>query len=78
MKTWFTDILKGLVAHPDDLLIDEKTDELGILFTVSAHNDDIGVLIGRKGEHVNALRCLLRVRGHLDDMKVSLKINSPE
>ena len=74
MKTWLLKILEGIVQYPDDIVIVEKEDERGILFTVSANKEDIGVLIGRKGEHVNALRVLLRVRGHLEDVKAGLKI----
>ena len=74
MKAWLTTVLEGLVQYPDDIVIDEKTDERGILFTVSANKEDVGVLIGRKGEHVNALRILLRVRGHMEDIKAGLKI----
>jgi len=75
MKDWLTNILEGLVTHPDDIAIEEKTDERGILFTVSVNKEDMGVLIGRKGEHITALRMLLRIRGHIEDVKAGLKIS---
>lgn len=74
MKAWLTHVLEGLSTHPEDIVIEEKTDDMGILFTVTAHKDDVGVFIGRGGDHVNAIRVLLRAHGHLKDIKASLKI----
>lgn len=72
---WLKETLDGLVTQPEAMTITEKKDELGILFTVSSTNrKDIGILIGRGGEHVNAIRILLRTYGNLRDVKASLKI----
>lgn len=74
---WLKATLDGLVTDPTAIVIQEKTDEMGILFTISSTNKkDVGILIGRGGEHVNALRVLLRTHGHLHDVKASLKITS--
>ena len=74
IEEWLRHILEGLVDHPEDIVIDTKNDELGVLFTVTAHADDRGKLIGRKGDHVNALRVILRTYGYKQDVKASLKI----
>jgi len=75
-ETWLKHILEGLVSHPDALLIQEKEDEMGTLFTITAHKEDQGMLIGRKGEHVNALRVILRSYGYKVDKKISLKVKA--
>jgi len=77
LKSWLKHILEGMVFEPSLITIEEKTDEMGILFTVSTTSArDAGILIGQKGEHVNALRILLRTVGHLTGVKASLKINT--
>lgn len=75
LTDWLNSVLIGLVSSPDAITIEQKTDEMGVLFTISTTNiKDAGVLIGRKGEHVNALRVLLRTHGHRHDVKASLKV----
>lgn len=78
MKDWLTYVLHGMVSKPELLVIEEKKDDLGILFTVSTTNQrDAGILIGSKGEHINAIRVLLRTCGHLHGVKASIKISTP-
>lgn len=74
LSIWLKDLLEGIVAHPKELVIEEKVDDMGTLFTISSHKEDIGVLIGSKGDHVNAIRVLLRVHGHKHDIKASIKV----
>lgn len=74
LQSWLQTVLIGLVNHPESITITEKTDEQGILLTISTHKEDLGVVIGRKGEHVNSLRTLLRACGHLQGIKASLKV----
>ena len=76
VKSWLEQTLHGLVKHPESIVIEEKTDEMGLLFTISCHKEDTGALIGKGGEHVNALRTLLRVCGHCHDVKASLKVKA--
>lgn len=77
LKPWLKQILDGMVSKPEDLSIEEKNDEMGVLFTIRTINTkDCGLLIGRSGEHINALRVILRTAGHLNGVKASIKIIS--
>ena len=77
LKPWLKSVIEGMITSPEELTIEEKTDELGILFTVKTLNTkDCGLLIGRSGEHINALRVILRTAGHLNGVKASIKIVS--
>jgi len=77
LKSWLKHILEGMVFEPSLITIEEKTDEMGILFTVSTtSNRDTGILIGQKFEHVNALRIILRTAGYSIGVKASLKITT--
>lgn len=75
LENWLTTLLHGLVTYPDQITIDRKTDEMGILFTIfTPDKRDAGNLIGKNGEHANAIRVLFRTHGHLHNVKASLKI----
>jgi uncharacterized protein len=71
-------VVKALVDHPEDVKIDRKMDQMGILLTLSVHKDDMGKVIGRSGATAKAIRTVLRVVGMKNDARVNLKIEEPE
>ncbi len=76
-KIYLEDIVKPLLSHPEDLVIDHTVDTQGILLTITTHGDDMGRLIGKLGTTANALRCILRQYGALHQLHISVKINDP-
>lgn len=70
-------IVKSLVDNPNEVKIDRKVDEMGVLITVDVGKDDMGKIIGRQGATAKALRTLLRVVGMKNNARVNLKINEP-
>lgn len=71
-------VVKGLVDNPDAVKIDRAVDEMGVLLTLDVHPDDMGKVIGKKGNTAKAIRSLLRVFGMKNQARVTLKINEPE
>ncbi len=71
-------IVKSLVDHPEQVKIDRKVDEMGVLMTLDVHPEDMGKIIGRQGNTAKAIRTLLRVVGMKNNARVNLKINEPE
>lgn len=71
-------IVKSLVEHPDDVKIDRKVDEMGVLITVKLNPQDIGQIIGREGSIIRAIRTLVRVIGLKNRARINLKIEEPE
>ena len=71
-------VVRSLVEHPDDVKIDRKVDEMGVLITLTVHSEDMGKIIGRQGNTAKAIRTLLRVIGMKNNARVNLKINEPE
>ena len=76
--TFLRSVLESLIEFPDELQIDVKIDELGILFTVQVGERDMGKLIGKSGQTVKALRTLLRVIGGTTSQRTNLKILEPQ
>lgn len=71
-------IVKQIVNHPEDVKIERKIDEMGVLITLDVNPEDMGMVIGREGATAKALRTLLRVIGAKNNARVNLKINEPE
>lgn len=71
-------VVKALVDNPDDVKINRKVDEMGVLLTLSVNQDDMGKVIGRSGQTAKAIRTILRVVGMKNDARVNLKIEEPE
>ena len=70
-------VVKMLVDHPDDVRVERKIDEMGVLITLDVNPEDMGMVIGREGVTAKALRTLLRVIGARNNARVNLKINEP-
>jgi uncharacterized protein len=70
-------ILGLLVEDKDQLHVEAKTDELGILITVRVSDRDMGKLIGKSGQTIKSIRTLLRVIGGSANQRVNLKVLEP-
>lgn len=70
-------VVKALVDNPEDVKIDRKVDEMGVLMTLEVNPADMGKIIGRQGNTAKAIRTLLRVVGMKFNARVNLKINEP-
>lgn len=70
-------IVQSLVEYPDSVTVDRKTDEMGVLLSVSVDHDDMGRIIGREGETAKALRIIIRVFGMKNNARINVKILEP-
>ena len=67
-------IVKSLVSHPDDVVVDRIIDEKGVLLSLTVHPEDLGRVIGKRGATAQSLRSLLRALGTKNDARYNLKI----
>lgn len=77
-KDFLEYVIKSLVDNPDDVQIDRKVDEMGVLLTLKVNPQNMGQVIGRNGNTAKAIRTLLRVVGMKHNARVNLKIDEPE
>lgn len=70
-------VVRSLVDNPNDIKVDRKVDEMGVLLTLDVNPADMGKIIGRQGNTAKAIRTLLRVVGMKNNARVNLKINEP-
>jgi len=71
-------IVKTIVNNPEDVKVDRKVDEMGVLLNLSVNPQDMGSIIGREGSTAKAIRTLLRIIGAKNNARVNLKIEEPE
>lgn len=67
-------IVKSLVGHPDDVVIERIIDEKGVLLSLTVNPEDLGRVIGKRGVTAQSLRTLLRALGTKNDARYNLKI----
>jgi len=71
-------LIKSLVDHPDDVVVNRTVDEMGVLLTLKVNAEDMGQIIGRSGSTARAIRNLVRIIGLKNHARVNLKIEEPE
>lgn len=71
-------VVKSLVDHPEDVTVDRKVDEMGVLLSLKVHAEDMGQIVGREGSTARAIRTLIRIIGLKNHARVNLKIEEPE
>lgn len=77
-KEFLEYIVKSLVDRPEDVKIDRKVDEMGVLLSLKVNPEDMGMIIGRQGSIARAIRSLVRIVGLKNHARVNLKIEEPE
>lgn len=71
------DLIQPMVNDPEEVEVHESEGEREneVILTVSAADDDIARLIGRKGLMASALRQVMGVASHKFGKRVSIKFN---
>lgn len=71
-------LVKALVDNPEDVKIERKVDEMGVLLSLRVNPEDMGQIIGKEGSTARAIRTLVRIVGIKNQARVNLKIEEPE
>ena len=71
-------IVKSMVDNPDDVTVERRVDEMGVLLTLKVNAEDMGQIVGRQGSTARAIRTLVRIAGLKAHARVNLKIEEPE
>jgi len=77
-QKFLEDIVKAIVANPNDVKTTRTVDERGVLLTLDVNPADMGYVIGRSGQTARSIRTLLKIVGAQANARVNLKINEPE
>lgn len=77
-KDFLEYIVRAIVAHPEDVSSERMIDERGVLLTLKINPEDMGYVIGKRGQTAKAIRTLLKIVGAKNNARVNLKIEEPE
>lgn len=77
-KDFLEYLVKSIVDHPDEVKVDRRVDEMGVLLSLHVNAQDMGQVVGRQGSTAKAIRSLLRIVGIKNNARVNLKIEEPE
>ncbi|MBI2066030.1 KH domain-containing protein [Candidatus Woesebacteria bacterium] len=73
MKDLLTFIVKGIIGK-DNFEIAEETEGERTHFLVKAPEDSVGIIIGKEGKTIKAIRSLLKVRATLEKKGVGVLV----
>lgn len=76
-KKFLEFILQNLLSDQENIMVNEQMDDLGLLFTVSVGEEDMGKLIGKGGQTIQAIRTILRMMGSKRQQRINLKVLEP-
>jgi len=71
-------ILKAIVNHPEEVRVSRHVDELGVLLSVKLGEGDAGVVIGKEGHAIKAIRSVMNLVGRRSRARVSVRLDVPD
>lgn len=77
MKDLVEYIVKGIVNHPDDVQVDENNQGGEVYLVLNVNPEDMGIVIGKSGQTIKAIRKILTVRAMAENARVYLQLGEP-
>ncbi|MDT9593882.1 RNA-binding protein [Nocardioides zeae] len=63
-------LVRGVVAHPDDVVVRDRDLRRGSVLEVRVHPDDLGKVIGRNGRTATAFRTVIGALAGRDGARI--------
>lgn len=77
MKDLLSYIVTSLVTKPESVSIDEQTENGNVNLSLIVDPTDMGLIIGKNGQTIRAIRKLLTVRAIAENVRVNLQLAEP-
>lgn len=61
MKDTLVFILTAIVDHPEDIVVDEQSEESRTVYTIHANTEDMGKIIGKNGRIIRSIRDIMKL-----------------
>lgn len=74
MKDLLEYIISKIVNNPDAVVITQEEEDGVVRFHITVHPDDAGLVIGKEGKVINAIRNLVRITAIKEGKKVYLDL----
>lgn len=77
MKDLLSFIVTNLVTKPEAVVIDEQKEDGAINLNLTVDPGDMGLVIGKGGQTIKAIRKLLTVRAIAENVRVNVQLTEP-
>ncbi len=74
LSTVLSNIAKSIVDHPEKVAVTTEEEGNEILMTLSVAEEDMGMIIGKRGKIAKAIRTVMKTVAKIDDKKVTVEI----
>lgn len=71
-------IIKAIVDEPEKVTVERKVDEMGVLLLVKIDEKDAGLVIGKEGSTIMAIRKIMGVLGMKNNARYNIKLDVPD
>ena len=79
MKDLILYIVQNIVNNPDDVTVDESTEEkfgkMYKVFTIHANKADIGMIVGKGGNTIQSIRNIVKIRAIKEKEFVDVRVS---
>lgn len=77
MKDLLNFIVTSLVTKPESVAIDEQSEAGNVNLNLTVDPSDMGLIIGKNGQTIRAIRKLLTVRAIAENVRINLQLTEP-
>ena len=74
MKEIVEIIVKALVDHPDQVVVEEKDEERMTVFELHVAQEDMGKVIGKQGRIAKAMRTVVKAAATRENQRATVEI----
>ncbi len=71
-------ILRAIVSQPEQVEVTRHVDEMGVLLSAKLGEGDAGVVIGKDGRAIKAIRSVMNLVGRRSKARVSVRLEVPD
>lgn len=72
------EILKAIVTYPEQVEVSRHVDEMGVLLSAKLEQSDAGIVIGKGGRAIKAIRSVMNLVGRRSKARVSVRLDVPD
>lgn len=77
MKELLEFIVKNLVTKPETVSVEEQSEEGNVNLLLTVDPADMGLIIGKSGQTIRAIRKLLTVRAIAENVRINVQLAEP-
>ena len=74
LSTVLGNMVKSIVDNPEKVIVTEHIEGDEVLLTLNVAEEDMGMVIGKRGKIAKAIRTIMKTVAKMDDKKVTVEI----